>query len=78
LKTLTYKDMAKQLTAKKLLNFLLAQEKAGADLSKVVINYRADRNSDVEKVKEVEEDLFDSETNNKLESIVLITDPRDM
>ena len=70
--------MAKQLTAKKLLNFLLAQEKAGADLSKVVINYRADRNSDVEKVKEVEEDLFDSETNNKLESIVLITDPRDM
>ena len=70
--------MAKQLTAKKLLNFLLSQEKSGVDLSKVVINYRADRNSDVEQVKEVEEDLFDSETNNKLESIVLITDPRDI
>jgi hypothetical protein len=66
--------MKKQLTAHKLLKFLNEMEKQGHDLKKVVINYRTDRNSDVERIEEVEEDLFDEITNNKLESIVLITD----
>jgi hypothetical protein len=69
--------MGKQLTAKKLLEFLLDQEKRGTDLSKVVINYRAGRDYEVKPIKVVEEDLYDAETNNKLESIVLITNPKE-
>lgn len=69
--------MAKQLTAHKLLSFLQTMERQGHDLKKVVINYRADRDSDVEIIEEVEEDLFDEISNNRLESIVLITDKRE-
>ena len=66
--------MSKQLTAKKLLSYLQKLETNGVDLSNVATNYRHNRNSDVEKVRVVEEDLFDAKTNNVLESIVLITD----
>lgn len=69
--------MAKQLTAQKLLEFLQTMERQGHNLKKVVVNYRADRDSDVERIEEVEEDLFDEVTNNRLESIVLITDKRE-
>jgi len=62
----------KQLTAKKLLTFLLKYQKEGNDLSKIVINHRPDRDSDVELVRAIEEDLYDEETNSTLESFVLI------
>jgi hypothetical protein len=65
--------MSKQLTAKKLLTYLQKLETNGVDLGNVAINYRHNRNSDVEKVSVIEEDLFDAKTNNVLESLVLIT-----
>jgi|688.fasta_scaffold47386_4 hypothetical protein len=64
----------KILTAKKLLNFLTDLENDGHDLSKVLINYRFDSDSDVNLCKFVMEDLFDAETNNILESICLVSD----
>ena len=63
-----------QLTARQLLDFLLDCARNGADLDKVIVNYRQDFDSDVMPVMLVEEDLYDSETNNVLESIVLVSD----
>jgi hypothetical protein len=67
----------KPFTAKKLLNFLIDLENDGHDLSSVLINYRFDSDSDVNLCKFVTEDLFDSETNNILESICLVSDASD-
>ena len=67
----------KPLTAKKLLDFLIDLEKEGNDLSEVLINYRFDSDSDVNLCKFVMEDLFDSETNNILKSICLVSDASD-
>lgn len=67
----------KPLTAKKLLDFLIHLEKDGNDLSEVLINYRFDSDSDVNLCKFVMEDLFDSETNNILKSICLVSDASD-
>lgn len=69
--------MKKPLTAKKLLNFLINLENDGHDISKVLINYRFDSDSDVYLCKLVMEDLFDSETNNILQSICLVSDSSD-
>ena len=69
--------MKQPLTAKKLLNFLIDLENDGHDLSKVLINYRFDSDSDVHLCKFVMEDLFDAETNNTLESICLVSDASD-
>ncbi|OBQ43955.1 MAG: hypothetical protein AN484_09420 [Aphanizomenon flos-aquae WA102] len=69
--------MKKPLTAKKLLNFLINLENDGHDISKVLINYRFDSDSDVHLCKFVMEDLFDTETNNILESICLVSDASD-
>lgn len=65
--------MSKQLTAEELFKFLQSLNDDGVDLSKVTINYRYDDDSDVEVVTCVDEDLFDSETNNVLESIIFQT-----
>jgi hypothetical protein len=62
------------LTARQLLDFLLDCARNGADLDKVIVNYRQDFDSDVMPVVLVEEDLYDRETNNVLESIVLVSD----
>ena len=62
------------LTARQLLDFLLDCAQNGADLDKVAVNYRQDFDSDVMPVALVEEDLYDRETNNVLESIVLVSD----
>jgi len=69
--------MAK-LTAKKMQVYLNKLEAQGNDLSAITINFRADRDSDVLQANVVEEDLFDSETNKVLESIVLISDTREV
>ena len=68
----------KQLTAERLLKFLVELRKNGHDLSKIKVNHRADRDADVEVVDDVEEDLFDSKTNSVLESIVIINDAREI
>lgn len=57
-----------------LLNKLIDLQNEGHDLAKIDVNYRQDYNSDVVAIEEVEEDLFDEQTNSILESIVLVTD----
>ena len=59
-----------KLNAKQLFDYLTELKKDN-DLSNIQVNYRYSDNSDVYEVSVVEEDLFDKETNNKLESIVL-------
>lgn len=68
------KAATKQLTAHDLRQFLDELEDAGNDLKKIVVNYRHDDDSEVEEVRCVWEDLFDSETNSVLESIILVTE----
>ena len=69
--------MKNTLNAKKLLNFLIDLENDGHDLSRILINYRFDSDSDVHLCKFVMEDLFDAETNNTLESICFVSDASD-
>jgi len=42
----------------------------GIELNNIALHYRTDFDSDVELITGVCEDLFDAETNNKLESIL--------
>ena len=60
----------KKLNAKQLFDYLTELKKDN-DLSNIQVNYRYSNDSDVYEVSIVEEDLYDEETNNKLESIVL-------
>jgi hypothetical protein len=66
------------LTAKKLLNFLLALEEEEIDLNIVHIYYRYDRDSDEEVVYEAEEDLYDENDNVTLNSIMLLTNGEEL
>ena len=66
------------MNAKDLLNKLIDLQNEGHDLSKIQVNYRQDYNSDVVAIEDLEEDLFDEETNSVLESIVLITDTTEL
>jgi|APGre2960657404_1045060.scaffolds.fasta_scaffold01046_20 hypothetical protein len=68
----------KPLTAKKLLNFLLALEEEEVDLNIVHIYYRYDRDSDEEVVYEAEEDLYDENDNVTLNSIMLLTNGEEL
>ena len=68
----------KPLTAKKLLNFLLALEENEVDLNIVNIYYRYDWDSDEEVVFEVEEDLYDENDNVTLNSIMLLTNGEEL
>jgi hypothetical protein len=61
----------KQLTAKQLLNYLIMLEGQGNDLKKIKVNYRKNDDSDVKAIRSIGEDLYDAETNSKLESIIL-------
>ena len=61
----------KQLTAKQLLNYLIMLEGQGNDLKKIKVNYRKNDDSDVKAIRSVGEDLYDAETNSKIESIIL-------
>ena len=67
----------KKLNAQELFDFLcevkVNVESYGNKLSDVEINYRYDDDSDVRGIISVEEDLFDENTNNIIESIVLKT-----
>jgi hypothetical protein len=68
----------KNLTAQRLYDFLNELIDQGHDLENINILYRYDRDSDVEAICEVEEDLFDSETNSKLETIIFLSNPNDL
>jgi hypothetical protein len=65
------------MNAKELLNYLLELDKV-YDLSKVNLCYRDDRDSDVEIIQHVEEDLYDADTNSILESIMFLNNPNDI
>jgi hypothetical protein len=70
--------MAKKFTAQDLYNFLQElQEEQGYDLSTLNVNYREDADSDVCAVNYVFEDLYDSETNSILTSIMLFDSVED-
>ena len=62
------------LTAQGLLDYLQDLKNKGVDLNNVSLNFRKDRDSDVEQVVTIEEDLFDEQTNNILESLVFLSD----
>ena len=66
--------MQTPITAKTLLNTLLQLKNEGNDLSKITINFRNNWDSDTEVCTSICEDLFDSETNSRLESLVLLAD----
>lgn len=62
----------KTITASDLLQFLEQLQSEGHNLSNVLINFRTDYDSDIQPCIAVEEDLFDAETNSRLESIVFL------
>jgi hypothetical protein len=64
----------KPLTAHKLIEFLQEIESRGTNLKKVTINFRVNKDSDVDEVNFIEEDLYDEKTNNIIESVVLLVD----
>ena len=63
------------MNAQDLFEFLVDLKYDGIDLSEVQVNYRHNPDSDVDRVTFVGEDLFDAETNSRLTSIVLMTEP---
>lgn len=63
------------MNAQELYEFLVELKNEGIDLSDVNVNYRHNPDSDVEKVTFFGEDLFDAETNSRLTSIVMMTEP---
>lgn len=65
------------MKANELLDYLLELSEA-YDLSKVSVYYRTDRDSDVEVVNDVEDDLYDEHTNSELISIMLLNNPQDI
>lgn len=69
----TYNENNK-FTANDLLNYLTDLKNKGVDLENVTLNFRTDLDSDVQEIVTIEEDLFDSQTNNILESLVFLSD----
>jgi len=62
------------MNAQDLLNKLVDLKIEGHDLEKIEITYRHDYDSDVVGVVDLEEGLYDEQTNSRLETIVLVTD----
>jgi hypothetical protein len=65
------------MNAKELLDYLLELDKV-YDLSNVSLYHREDRDSDVEIIQHVEEDLYDADTNSILESIMFLNNPNEL
>jgi hypothetical protein len=66
------------MNALTLLNKLIDLQNEGHDLEKIEVNYRQDYNSDVVAIEDLEEDLFDEQTNSILESVVLVSDTTEL
>jgi hypothetical protein len=62
------------MNAQDLLNKLVDLKIEGHDLEKIEVTYRHDYDSDVVGVVDLEEGLYDEQTNSRLETIVLVTD----
>ena len=62
------------MNAQDLLNKLVDLKLDGHDLEKIEVTYRHDYDSDVVGVVDLEEGLYDEQTNSRLETIVLVTD----
>ena len=67
----------KIFNAQELYDYLTELEEFGIDLNDISLHYRTDFDSDVELITGVCEDLFDAETNNKLESILFYNNLND-
>jgi hypothetical protein len=65
------------MNAKELLSYLLELDKV-YDLSSVSLYYREDRDSDVETIHHVEEDLYDEEINSELISIMFLNNQNEI
>ena len=70
--------MLSPITADFILEVLLQLKEEGHDLSSITVNFRTTWDSDVQVCTSIAEDLFDSETNSKLESLVLLADPTEI
>jgi hypothetical protein len=66
------------MNAQQLFEFLSELNSEGVDLSKVTLNYRDDFDSDIAPISYIGEDLYDSETNSILESIVFMADASEL
>jgi hypothetical protein len=66
--------MSTPITAQNLLDTLVQLQEEGNDLNKITINFRTNWNSDTEVCTTISEDLFDAETGNQLESLVLLAE----
>jgi hypothetical protein len=66
------------MNALTLLNKLIDLQNEGHDLEKLEVTYRHDYDSDVVGVVDLEEGLYDEQTNAILESVVLVTDNTDV
>ena len=62
------------MNAQDLLNKLVDLKIEGHDLEKIEVTYRHNYDSDVVEVVDLEEGLYDEQTNSRLETIVLVTD----
>ena len=62
------------MNALTLLNKLVEMHVSGILLENVEVTYRHDYDSDVVGVVDLEEGLYDEQTNSRLETIVLVTD----
>ena len=62
------------ITAEILFDLFKQLQSEGQDLSQIVINFRSNYDADVQPCVNCYEDLFDPETNGKLQSLVLLSD----
>ncbi len=61
------------ITAEILFDLFKQLQSEGQDLSQIVINFRSNYNTDIQPCVAIDEDLFDPETNSKLQSLVLLS-----
>ena len=70
--------MKTPLTAMQLWEFLTSLHEEGHDLDNIKVLYRYDRDTDDALVYAAEEDLYDMKTNSVLETIMLLTNPKEL
>jgi hypothetical protein len=66
------------MTARELKSFIEDLEQNGYNLDVISINFRQDYDSEVLQITQVEEDLYDEQTNSVLQSIVLVADSQEI
>lgn len=66
------------ITAEILFDLFKQLQNEGQDLSQIVINFRSNYDTDIQPCVAIDEDLFDPETNSKLQSLVLLSDTQEI